>query len=195
VTWWLRCWWTKSENPVSLCVIHHRQNPIVSTSTVALWDVGGDKKGSLESETVKYGRQSHGTRTWKWMRWQWPAAIVNDRPILSPERVLYKNYDCRCSTEKEKFSPWVSRGSAPRQTDWRYTASCKVTLTLTFSQLSWVGWLVGWWVTELASQSKNCWGSVIVSCCCEKLVVGTRDSSGTQRKGNIHHWKPLPSNS
>jgi hypothetical protein len=24
--------WTKSENPVSLCVIHHRQNPIVSTS-------------------------------------------------------------------------------------------------------------------------------------------------------------------
>jgi hypothetical protein len=23
--------WTKSENPISLCVIHHRQNPIVST--------------------------------------------------------------------------------------------------------------------------------------------------------------------
>jgi hypothetical protein len=31
-------------------------------STVALRVVGGDKKGSLESGTVKYGRESHGTR-------------------------------------------------------------------------------------------------------------------------------------
>jgi hypothetical protein len=30
-------------------------------STVALRVVGGDKKGSLESGTVKYGRESHGT--------------------------------------------------------------------------------------------------------------------------------------
>jgi hypothetical protein len=34
-----------------------------NTSTVALRVVGGDEKGSLESETVKFGRQSHGTRT------------------------------------------------------------------------------------------------------------------------------------
>jgi hypothetical protein len=34
-----------------------------NTSTVALRIVGGDKKGSLESETVKYGRESYGTRT------------------------------------------------------------------------------------------------------------------------------------
>jgi hypothetical protein len=33
-----------------------------NTSTVALRVVGGDKKGSLESETVKYGRESDGTR-------------------------------------------------------------------------------------------------------------------------------------
>jgi hypothetical protein len=33
-----------------------------NTSTVALLVVGGDKKGSLESETVKYGREFHGTR-------------------------------------------------------------------------------------------------------------------------------------
>jgi hypothetical protein len=32
-------------------------------STAALRVVGGDEKGSLESETVKYVRQSHGTRT------------------------------------------------------------------------------------------------------------------------------------
>jgi hypothetical protein len=30
-------------------------------STVAMRVVGGDKKGSLKSETVKYGRESHGT--------------------------------------------------------------------------------------------------------------------------------------
>jgi hypothetical protein len=46
-----------------------------NTSTVALRVVGGDEKGSLKSETVKYGRESHG-----------PAAIVNDRPVLSSER-------------------------------------------------------------------------------------------------------------
>jgi hypothetical protein len=34
-----------------------------NTSTIALRVVGGDQKGSLESETVKYGHESHGTRT------------------------------------------------------------------------------------------------------------------------------------
>jgi hypothetical protein len=34
-----------------------------NTSTVVLRVVGGDEKGSLESETVKYGLESHGTRT------------------------------------------------------------------------------------------------------------------------------------
>jgi hypothetical protein len=35
---------------------------VSNTSTVALQVVGGDKKGSLESETVKYGSEYHGTR-------------------------------------------------------------------------------------------------------------------------------------
>jgi hypothetical protein len=34
-----------------------------NTSTVDLRVVGGDKKGSLKSETAKYGRESHGTQT------------------------------------------------------------------------------------------------------------------------------------
>jgi hypothetical protein len=34
-----------------------------NASTVALRVVRGDEKGSLESETVKYDRESHGTRT------------------------------------------------------------------------------------------------------------------------------------
>jgi hypothetical protein len=34
-----------------------------NTSTVTLQVVGGDEKGSLESETAKYGRESQGART------------------------------------------------------------------------------------------------------------------------------------
>jgi hypothetical protein len=34
-----------------------------NTSTVTLQVVGGDEKGSLKSETVKYGVKSQGTRT------------------------------------------------------------------------------------------------------------------------------------
>jgi hypothetical protein len=34
-----------------------------NTSTVALQVVGSDEKGSLESETIKYGQESHGSRT------------------------------------------------------------------------------------------------------------------------------------
>jgi hypothetical protein len=34
-----------------------------NTSTVALRVVGGDEKGSLESEAVKYSHESNGTRT------------------------------------------------------------------------------------------------------------------------------------
>jgi hypothetical protein len=36
-----------------------------NTTTVALRVAGGDEKGSLESETVKYGNESHGIRTRK----------------------------------------------------------------------------------------------------------------------------------
>jgi hypothetical protein len=36
-----------------------------NTSTVILRVVGGDEKGSLESETVKYGHEFYGNRTRK----------------------------------------------------------------------------------------------------------------------------------
>jgi hypothetical protein len=34
-----------------------------NTSTVSMRVVGGDENGSLESETVKYGHEFHGSRT------------------------------------------------------------------------------------------------------------------------------------
>jgi hypothetical protein len=45
------------------CVLLSRVEVWSNTSTVALRVVGGDEKGSLEDETVKYGHESHGTRT------------------------------------------------------------------------------------------------------------------------------------
>jgi hypothetical protein len=41
---------------------------------------------------------------------------------------------------------------------------------------------------------EDCRGSVLVSCCCKKLVAEAGDSSGTRRKGKVPCWKPLPSN-
>jgi hypothetical protein len=62
-----------------------------NTSTVVLRVVGGEEKGSLESETVKYGRESHRTRTRELLRWRGLAAIVNDRPVLWSEREPHIN--------------------------------------------------------------------------------------------------------
>jgi hypothetical protein len=51
-----------------------------NTATVTLRVVGGDEKGSLKSETVKYGRKSLGTRTRERLRWQGPAAYTKTDP-------------------------------------------------------------------------------------------------------------------
>jgi hypothetical protein len=62
-----------------------------NTSTVTLRVVEGDEKGSLESETVKYGLEIQGTRTREWLCWLGPEAIVNDRPVLSSEKAPHIN--------------------------------------------------------------------------------------------------------
>jgi hypothetical protein len=57
-----------------------------NTSTATLRDVGGDEKGSLKSETVKYDREFRGTRTRKKLRWQGPVAYTKDRPVGVPQK-------------------------------------------------------------------------------------------------------------
>jgi hypothetical protein len=84
---------------------------------------------SLESETVKYGHESRRTRTQEWVCWWGPAATVNDKPILSSERMLHKDYNRKCSVGKLNYWSWFSKGLSPRRTDWRPTASRKVILT------------------------------------------------------------------
>jgi hypothetical protein len=64
-------------------IIHTRVEAGSNTSTVTLRVVGGDKKGSLKSETVKYGHESEGTRT---PERQGPASYTKDRPERSPQK-------------------------------------------------------------------------------------------------------------
>jgi hypothetical protein len=52
-----------------------------NNSTVTLRVVGGDEKGSLKSEAVKYGHESQGTLTQEWLRWRGAAAYTKDRPV------------------------------------------------------------------------------------------------------------------
>jgi hypothetical protein len=75
-------------------VIHEQFAPSykIVHSYLALRVVGGDGKGSLESEAVKYGHESHGPRTRERLHWRGPAAIVNDRHVLSSERALDEEY-------------------------------------------------------------------------------------------------------
>jgi hypothetical protein len=68
-----------------------RQGGGVEYPTVTLRVVGVDEKGSYDSETVKYGHESHGTRTRKGLRWRGPGAIVNDRLVLLSQRTPHIN--------------------------------------------------------------------------------------------------------
>jgi hypothetical protein len=60
--------------------------------------------GSHESERAKYGHESSGPRTQGRLCWRGPAAIVNLRPILWSERMLYKDNDRKGSVEKNRWS-------------------------------------------------------------------------------------------
>jgi hypothetical protein len=59
---------------------------VSTTFTVTLRVVGGDEKGILKSETVKYGHEAQGTRTRERLGWRGPAAYTKDRPVFSSEK-------------------------------------------------------------------------------------------------------------
>jgi hypothetical protein len=59
------------------------------TSTLTLRVVGDDGK-KVSNLKVKYGHESHGTRTRKWPSWRGQVAVVNDTPALSSERAPHQ---------------------------------------------------------------------------------------------------------
>jgi hypothetical protein len=62
-----------------------------NTSTVTLRVIGGDVKGSLKSETVKYGLETKEPRTREGLHWRGPVVYTKDRPVFSSERAPHKN--------------------------------------------------------------------------------------------------------
>jgi hypothetical protein len=62
-----------------------------NTPTVTLRVIGGDEKGSLRSERVKYSHESQGTRTRERLPWQGPAGYTKDRPVFSSKREPHIN--------------------------------------------------------------------------------------------------------
>jgi hypothetical protein len=81
----------KDELPIRVRERVARVEAESNSSTVTLRVVRGDEKGSLGSETVKYGPEYQGIRTQERLRWQGAAAYIKDRPVLSSERAPHKN--------------------------------------------------------------------------------------------------------
>jgi hypothetical protein len=65
--------------------------------------------GGLASETVKCGHESRGTRTWEWLRWRRPAAIINDRPIHLSRACYIRTITASVQLGGKKYWSWVSR--------------------------------------------------------------------------------------
>jgi hypothetical protein len=73
-----------------------------NTSTVALRVIGSDEKGPSSAWGYNWVTLFLGdinTGAWR-LRWRGPAAVVNDRPIVSSERMLHKDYNRKCSVGK-----------------------------------------------------------------------------------------------
>jgi hypothetical protein len=89
---------------------------------------------SVESETVKFGHVSHGTRTREWLRWRGPAAVVKERPVLSRQRGRPTSTNPKLIN---KIWPWAPVG---RLTP-RYTGRLTVSRNITFCL-----WGIGDWL-------------------------------------------------
>jgi hypothetical protein len=105
-----------------------------NTPTIALQVIGGNEKGSLESGTVKYGHESHRTRTREWLLWQRPAAIVNDKthPLLREGAPHQQTRNCLTVIKLWSYAP--DGCFITRQTGW-VTIGCNIRLRLKIAQL------------------------------------------------------------
>jgi hypothetical protein len=100
-----------------------------NTSTVSLRVVGGDENGSLESETVKYCRESQRARTQERQRCQGPAACADDKPVLSSQRAFHKNKTVPhlgLDTKAYWLTDWLTdRPTVSRNVTWTWTVAYK----------------------------------------------------------------------
>jgi hypothetical protein len=80
------------------------------------------EKGSLNSETVKYGHKSQGTGTRERLRCQGPAACTKDRPVLSSIAMwLWRNRVESSRMSSREVKSWVSRRQPDGIWTWEQT--------------------------------------------------------------------------
>jgi hypothetical protein len=79
--------------------------------------VGGDEKGSLKSETVKYGLESQGTQTRERLRWQGPVAFKKKTDPSSRQRGRPTDNKTVTFNSNNYLVMSPRRGSTPRLTD------------------------------------------------------------------------------
>jgi hypothetical protein len=140
-----------------------------NTSTVTLRVVGGDGKGSLKSETVKYGREHQRTRTRERLHWQEPTAYTKDRPVLSSERAPRKKQDRNNSNNSNKYLVRHQDLLTDRQ------SQCDFDL----SQINF-RWIILKWALE-----KLCVRVWIGSICLRVLTSGCSYEHGNEHSGFI----------
>jgi hypothetical protein len=63
--------------------------------------------------------------------WQRPSIFTRVNPSSRQRGCYTRIMTARVQLQRKKLCSWASRGLAPRRTDWRYTASRKVTLPQT----------------------------------------------------------------
>jgi hypothetical protein len=78
--------------------VHNWATPFLRDINTGSWP---SRLGESRIWDSKIGHDFRATWTRECLRWQEPATIVNDRSILSSESMLHKDYDRKCSVEKE----------------------------------------------------------------------------------------------
>jgi hypothetical protein len=76
---------------------------------VTLRAEGGDEKGSFKSETVKYDRESQGTRTRERLRRQGPATYTykrQTRPLVREGAPQKQDHNCQTDRQSQCDLSW-----------------------------------------------------------------------------------------
>jgi hypothetical protein len=125
--------YSKTDWPTDRRSYHKTQTRVEAgsnTSTVTLRVVGGDEKGSVESETEKYGHESYGSRTRNVLRWRGSACNCKrqTRPLVREGAPTQNTRNCQTIN---KYLDVTQIGCLiPSQTGW-LTVGRNIRLRLT----------------------------------------------------------------
>jgi hypothetical protein len=156
------------------CFTHVEAGSI--TSTVTLRVVGSDEKGSLKSETVKYGHEFQGTRTRERLRRQGPPAASSTSTTHPHVREgAPQKQDCNCQTVINIWS-WVdllTDWSSVAMWLWLYPCGGGVEYTIYETQTM---SFASWFYCSMHLSDRHLIEQWYVACCLHEVYQGSRYS-------------------